>query len=231
MSIILAGLVLGLSLIIAVGPQNIFLLKSGIKREHVTAVVLTCIVSDILLIGAGTAGVGVLVDTAPLLLEVLRWGGAAYLLWFAWQNFRDAAHPGAITVAETRPETPAEEGSSGSAVLTRTRPAVAVQRRTRPARRPVWLGAVGTTLALTWFNPLAYVDVVVMVGGIANQYGEDGRWLFALGVFLAAIIWFPTVGYGAALLRRPLSRPSVWRWLNTGIGVIMVGLALKLVLM
>ena len=89
----------------------------------------------------------------------------------------------------------------------------------------------GTTLALTWFNPLAYVDVVVMVGGIANQYGEDGRWLFALGVFLAAIIWFPTVGYGAALLRRPLSRPSVWRWLNTGIGVIMVGLALKLVLM
>ncbi|AJE32985.1 hypothetical protein B842_05680 [Corynebacterium humireducens NBRC 106098 = DSM 45392] len=232
MSIILAGLVLGLSLIIAVGPQNIFLLKSGIRREHITAVILTCVASDILLIGAGTAGVGVLVDSAPLLLEILRWGGVAYLLWFAWQNFRDAAHPGAITVAETRPETPvaepeplAPESTGGSAVLTRPRPVVSA------VRRPAWLGAVGTTLALTWLNPLAYVDVVVMVGGIANQYGEDGRWLFALGAFLAAVIWFPTIGYGAVLLRRPLSRPTVWRWLNTGIGVIMVGLALKLVLM
>ncbi len=230
MSIILAGLFLGLSLIIAVGPQNIYLLKTGVTREHVAAVVLTCIISDILLISAGTAGVGVLVDSAPLLLEVLRWGGAAYLLWFAWQNFRDATHPGALTVAEERPEIPAEKDTGGSPVLTqtRTRAKVAV---TRPTRRPAWLGAVGTTVALTWLNPLAYVDVVVMIGGIANQYGENGRWLFALGAFLAAIIWFPTVGYGAALLRRPLSRPSVWRWLNTGIGVIMLGLALKLVLM
>lgn len=231
MSIILAGLFLGLSLIIAVGPQNIFLLKTGVKREHVAAVVLTCIISDVLLISAGTAGVGVLVDSAPLLLEILRWGGTAYLVWFAWQNFRDAVHPGAVTVTETTPETPADHGggSGGSAVLTRTRPATATRQRT--AHRPVWLGAVGTTVALTWLNPLAYVDVVVMIGGIANQYGTDGRWLFALGAILAAVIWFPTVGYGAALLRRPLSRPVVWRWLNIAIGIVMLGLALKLVLM
>lgn len=221
MSIIVAGLVLGLSLIIAVGPQNIFLLKSGIRREHVGAVVLTCILSDVLLISAGVAGVGVLVDSAPLLLDVLRWGGVAYLLWFAWTNFRDAARPGAITVAESAPAGPVAETGDGT-VLTRTRVTTGLRRPTR---------AVGTTLALTWLNPLAYVDVVVMVGGIANQYGTDGRWLFALGAFLAAVLWFPTVGYGAGLLRRPLSRPLVWRWLNIGIGVIMCGLALKLVLM
>ncbi|MDO5513537.1 LysE/ArgO family amino acid transporter [Corynebacterium sp.] len=225
MSIIAAGLFLGLSLIIAVGPQNIFLLKSGIKREHITAVVVTCIISDIFLISAGVAGVGVLVDRAPLLLEALRWGGAAYLLWFAWSNFRDAASPGAITVVEAPPVGREEHGGAG-AVATRTRPILR-----RPTQRPTWLGAVGTTLALTWLNPLAYVDVVVMVGGIANQYGPDGRWLFALGAFAAALLWFPTVGYGAALLRRPLSRPQVWRWLNIGIGLVMCGLALKLVLM
>ncbi|MDO5670039.1 MAG: LysE/ArgO family amino acid transporter [Corynebacterium sp.] len=228
MSIIVAGLFLGLSLIIAVGPQNIFLLKSGIKRQHVTAVVLTCIISDIFLITAGVAGVGVLVDSAPLLLEILRWGGAAYLLWFAWTNFRDAARPGAITVVETAPVGPAPDGSGGSAVLTQTRTGNALRR---PTQRPTWLSAVGTTLALTWLNPLAYVDVVVMVGGIANQYGTDGRWLFALGAFIAALVWFPTVGYGAALLRKPLSRPNVWRWVNIGIGIVMCGLALKLVLM
>lgn len=230
MSIIVAGIFLGLSLIIAVGPQNIFLLKSGIKRQHVTAVVLTCIISDIFLITAGVAGVGVLVDSAPLLLEILRWGGAAYLLWFAWTNFRDAATPGAITVVETEPIGPHDEtsGTGGGAVITRPRPTTGLKR---PTHRPTWLAAVGTTLALTWLNPLAYVDVVVMVGGIANQYGTDGRWLFALGAFIAALIWFPLVGYGAALLRKPLSRPHVWRWLNIGIGVVMCGLALKLILM
>lgn len=230
MSIIVAGVFLGLSLIIAVGPQNIFLLKSGIKRQHVTAVVLTCIICDFLLITGGVAGVGVLVDSAPLLLEILRWGGAAYLLWFAWTNFRDAATPGAITVAETEPigREVDTSGTGGGTVLTRTRPTTGLKR---PTHRPTWLAAVGTTLALTWLNPLAYVDVVVMVGGIANQYGTDDRWLFALGVFVAALIWFPFVGYGAALLRRPLSRPHVWRWLNIGIGVVMCGLALKLILM
>lgn len=231
MSIILAGLFLGLSLIIAVGPQNIFLLKSGIKRDHVTAVVLTCIISDIFLISAGVAGVGVLVESAPLLLEILRWGGAAYLLWFAWSNFRDAAQPGAITIEESHPDTPDVEatGTGSSPVLTQTRTRPVAPTKT--SHRPVWLGAVGTTLALTWLNPLAYVDVLVMVGGIANQYGQDGRWLFALGAFVAALIWFPTIGYGAALLRKPLSRPHVWRWLNIAIGCVMVGLALKLVLM
>lgn len=220
MSVIAAGLVLGLSLIIAVGPQNIHLLKTGIRREHITPVVLTCIVSDILLISAGVSGVGLLVDTAPLLLEVLRWGGAAYLVWFAWSNFRDAAHPGALTVADSAPAPSVPSG--GGTVLTRRRVAY---------RRPTRLSAVITTLALTWLNPLAYVDVVVMIGGIANQYGEQGRWLFALGAFAAALLWFPAIGYGATLLRRPLARPTVWRWLNTGIGIVLLGLALKLVLM
>ena len=229
MSIIVAGIFLGLSLIIAVGPQNIFLLKSGIKREHVTAVVLTCIISDIFLISAGVAGVGVLVESGPLLLEILRWGGAAYLLWFAWTNFRDAARPGAIKIAESEPVGRETNGGGGSTVPTQTRTGTATLKR--PTHRPSWLGAVGTTLALTWLNPLAYVDVLVMVGGIANQYGTDGRWLFALGAFIAALIWFPLVGYGAALLRKPLSRPHVWRWLNIGIGVVMCSLALKLILM
>ena len=76
MSIILAGLVLGYSLIVAIGPQNVFLIKQGIRREGITAVILACTISDIFLITAGTAGVGVLVDRAPIVLEILRWGGA-----------------------------------------------------------------------------------------------------------------------------------------------------------
>lgn len=93
MPIVLAGIVLGFSLIVAVGPQNVYIIKQGIRREGITAVILACTISDIFLITAGTAGVGVLVEQAPIVLEIMRWGGAAYLLWFAFRSFKDAINP------------------------------------------------------------------------------------------------------------------------------------------
>ncbi|TGD28494.1 amino acid transporter [Brevibacterium sp. S22] len=80
----------GWSLIIAVGPQNALLLRQGIRREHLGVVVTICIVADVLLIGAGTVGIGAIVLLAPWALEALRWLGVAYLLWFAWTSLRSA---------------------------------------------------------------------------------------------------------------------------------------------
>lgn len=84
------------SSIVAVGPQNVYIIKQGIRREGITAVILACMISDIFLITAGTAGVGALVEKAPIVLEIMRWGGAAYLLWFAFRSFRDAINPGSL---------------------------------------------------------------------------------------------------------------------------------------
>lgn len=67
------------ALIIAIGAQNAFVLRQGLKREHVLSVVLVCALSDVLLIGIGIAGLGTLVQREPLLLGVARWGGAAFL--------------------------------------------------------------------------------------------------------------------------------------------------------
>ena len=75
-----AGLLTGLALIVAIGAQNAFVLRQGIRREHVGVVVLVCLLSDALLILAGTAGIGVIVERVPVVLEILRWGGAAYLI-------------------------------------------------------------------------------------------------------------------------------------------------------
>ena len=87
----LAGFSLGLSLILAIGAQNAFVLRQGLRGEHVPAVVLTCAVSDAVLIVAGVAGFGALVEAAPWIVPVFRWGGAAFLLayaaraaWSAW---------------------------------------------------------------------------------------------------------------------------------------------------
>ena len=84
----LTGLVTGLSLIVAIGAQNAYVLRQGLRREHVGIVVVICAVSDLLLIAAGTLGIGTLVRYVPWLLVALTWGGVAYLLWLAYRSFR-----------------------------------------------------------------------------------------------------------------------------------------------
>jgi L-lysine exporter family protein LysE/ArgO len=79
LSALLQGFVTSAALIIAIGAQNAFVLRQGLKREHVLAVVLVCALSDMLLIGLGVAGLGALVQREPVLLAVARWGGALFL--------------------------------------------------------------------------------------------------------------------------------------------------------
>ena len=77
---LLSGLASGLSLIVAIGAQNAFVLRQGVQRSHVLLVVAVCALSDVVLIALGVAGVGVLIELAPGVLEVVRWAGAAFLL-------------------------------------------------------------------------------------------------------------------------------------------------------
>jgi L-lysine exporter family protein LysE/ArgO len=79
MTILLTGVVAGLSLIVVIGAQNAYVLRQGLRREHVGAVVAICAVSDLALIGGGVAGIGVLVERAPTALDVVRWLGVAFL--------------------------------------------------------------------------------------------------------------------------------------------------------
>ncbi|WGH78031.1 LysE/ArgO family amino acid transporter [Jannaschia ovalis] len=93
MTSFLSGFGLGFSLILAIGAQNAFVLRQGLRGEHVLAVALTCALSDALLIAAGVAGIGALVGVLPWLVPAFRWGGAAFLLvygaraaWSAWRG-------------------------------------------------------------------------------------------------------------------------------------------------
>jgi L-lysine exporter family protein LysE/ArgO len=96
---LLSGFLLGLSLILAIGAQNAFVLRQGLRGEHVFAVCAVCAISDAILIAAGVAGFGALVVAIPWLAPVMRFGGAAFLLfyglrslWSAWHN-RGALNP------------------------------------------------------------------------------------------------------------------------------------------
>ncbi|RMC28961.1 LysE/ArgO family amino acid transporter [Paracoccus siganidrum] len=91
----LAGLGTGLSLIMAIGAQNAFVLKQGLLGRHVLAVCLFCAVSDALLIGLGVGGMSVIGARMPALVEAMRWGGVAFLLWYGARAFRAAWRGGA----------------------------------------------------------------------------------------------------------------------------------------
>lgn len=208
---VLAGLGLGLSLIVAIGAQNVFVLRQGIRREHVLAVVAICALSDAALIIAGVAGLGFVIAAAPWLVVVARWAGALFLLCYGVLAARRAWRGGEeLEVDSADAAASAPRGSS--ATLTRTRLA------------PVVL----TTLALTWLNPHVYLDTVLMLGSIAATHGA-GRWLFAAGAIAASILWFTALGFGARHLGRWLRTPRSWRILDAIIAVVMIALAISLV--
>lgn len=100
-SVYLTGMMMGLSLIVAIGAQNAFVLRQGLRNEHVFAVCLACAVSDALLIVLGVTSLHKIATMLPWLDPVMRYGGAAFLIWFGAKSlyaaFRSA---GALTVGE-----------------------------------------------------------------------------------------------------------------------------------
>lgn len=123
-SAFLAGFQLSLGLILAIGAQNAFVLRQGLRREHVLPVVLFCASSDALLIAAGVAGMGTLAHRFPLAGEILRWGGVAFLLWYGARAFRAAWTGGESLRAAQGGGAPLAEVLGALALLTWANPHV-----------------------------------------------------------------------------------------------------------
>ena len=90
LGVFIQGLLLGLSLIVAIGAQNAFVLRQGLRREHVFAVCLVCAASDAVLIAVGVAGFGQLARWLPLAAPAMRYGGAAFLVFYGGRSFISA---------------------------------------------------------------------------------------------------------------------------------------------
>ncbi|WP_409474253.1 LysE/ArgO family amino acid transporter [Streptomyces sp. HC307] len=136
-----AGFGTGLSLIVAIGAQNAFVLRQGVRREAILAVVGICALSDALLIALGVGGVGAMVVAWPGALTVVGWIGGAFLLGYGALAARRALKPGQEAL-RTEGET---AGSRRRAVL--------------------------TCLAMTWLNPHVYLDTVFLLGSVAADQG------------------------------------------------------------
>lgn len=216
----LAGLGLGLSLIVAIGAQNVFVLRQGLRKEHVGWVVLICAVSDALLIALGVSGMGAAIVNVPWLATGARWAGAAFLLVYAFLAARRAWQrvPETFDVADAQPDGHSDDAPpAGRRADTRGSSATATTLR----------ATVLAGLALTWLNPHVYLDTVFLLGTVAASHG-DAKWVFAAGAVTGSVLWFASLGYGARLLNRWLNRPQAWRALDGAIAVIMAVLAIML---
>jgi L-lysine exporter family protein LysE/ArgO len=98
-----AGLLTGVSLIVAIGAQNAFVLRQGLAREHVVPVVAICAVSDLVLILAGVAGIGTVVEQAAWVIDVVRWLGVAFLTWYGVSSLLRARHTSGLAAAAPEP--------------------------------------------------------------------------------------------------------------------------------
>ena len=185
---ITTGFASGLALIIAIGAQNAFVLRQGLKRQNILAVVFFCAVADAILIGAGILGLGAVIETVPWVLVALRFGGAAYLIWFGIGSIRRAIRPSILE-------------ASGQAKSNLSK-------------------AIGTAAALTFLNPHVYIDTVILLGSIGNQFVND-RWWFWLGASIGSFVWFFGLGYFARLLSPFTSSLKFWRILDLLIAAVM----------
>ncbi|MCY7413100.1 MAG: LysE/ArgO family amino acid transporter [Salinibacterium sp.] len=156
MTALLAGLGLGVSLIVAIGAQNAFVLRQGLRREHVLIVVVVCAASDAVLIVAGIAGLGALIEQADWVLVVVRIAGAAFLAWYGIGAVRRVVKPKALEAEEGGERMPRRTALVTVLALTWLNPHVYLDT-------VVLLGSIGGTYgeARWWFALGAIVGSVV----------------------------------------------------------------------
>ncbi len=196
------GLGLGASLIIAIGAQNAFVLRQGLRRQHVFITALICTLCDLTLITLGVMGLGAFIEHAPILLDLTKWGGAAFLFFYGFRSFRSALKPETLNT---------ENYADKEAVTLRS--------------------TILAVLAFSLLNPHVYLDTVILLGGIGARHPLNQRPSFILGASTASLLWFFGLAYGAALLTPLFRKPITWRLLDIFVGCVMWLIAIRLLVM
>ena len=206
-----AGMVLSISLIMAIGPQNAHVLRMGLQRQHLWLTVAVCAVADIALIALGVLSLAQLGGLSDKLHGALVGAGMLFLMVYGWQAFQRFLHPTAL-VLNPQHKASAEPGTPAGRV-----PAAPVTRRQ----------ALLSALAFSWLNPHAWLDTAVLIGTASLAYGQ-GSTSFGLGAAAGSLLWFLSLGVAAFWLGRRLNSLHIWRALDGAVALMMWGTALWL---
>ena len=198
LSAFLSGFILGFSLILAIGAQNSFVLRQGLMGRHVFIVALFCALSDALLISIGVAGISIFLNNYIDLASDWLFGISA--IWLAGYG------------------------------LLRLRDAV-IGKSVLIAENSSVNGLVSTLSflsVLTFANPHVYLDTVVLIGSVSQQFPGNTKLAYVLGASLASFVFFFCLAYGAKFLSPIMQRPIAWRLLDSFIAFVMFTLAFNI---
>ncbi|MFP8781412.1 LysE/ArgO family amino acid transporter [Hydrogenophaga sp. RWCD_12] len=195
-----SGMVLSLSLIMAIGPQNAHVLRMGLQRQHLWLTVAVCALADIVLISLGVLGLAQLGGLSDKLLGALIGAGVLFLGVYGWQAFQRFLRP--------RQPVAAPAGATPQHA-----PPAVTQRQ-----------AILSALAFSWLNPHAWLDTAVLIGTASLAYGQGSK-VFGLGAATGSLVWFLLLGAAAFWLGRRLNSLHIWRVLDGAVALMMWGTA------
>ena len=198
LSAFLTGFFLGLSLIVAIGAQNIFVLRQGVLRQHIFYVALFCALSDAFLICIGIVGISFFFNNFVNQFADLLLGFSS--IWLASY--------GAVRLIS------AFKSNSTIQIETSTPKSL--------------LPTLTILTVLTFANPHVYLDTMVLIGTVSQQFPNNAKLAYVLGASIASFVFFFSLAYGAKFLSPIMQRPIAWRLLDSFIAFVMFTLAIKM---
>ena len=199
LSAFLTGFFLGFSLILAFGAQNSFILRQGFVGRHVFTVALFCSLSDALLISIGVAGISIFLNNYIDLFSDWLFGISA--IWLTVY--------GLMRLKDT------VKGKSALVI--------------ESASTNGLISTLSFLVVLTFANPHVYLDTVVLIGSVSQQFPGNIKVAYVMGASLASFVFFFSLAYGAKFLSPILQKPIAWRVLDGFIAFVMFSLAIKMV--
>ena len=195
---LLTGFFLGLSLIIAIGAQNAFVLRQGVLRQHVFFIALFCSISDALLIILGVLGISYFFNDFFNEYSKIIFGFAS--LWLCIYGF-----------------------ISLNSVFKSNSKIIESNIKSSTLKNAISISAI-----FTFANPHVYLDTMILIGSISQQFEDFNRVYFLFGACLASFAWFFCIAYGAKLITPLMQTPKHWQVLDAFIASIMFIIAFKL---
>jgi L-lysine exporter family protein LysE/ArgO len=195
---LLTGFFLGLSLIIAIGAQNAFVLRQGVLRQHVFFIALFCSIADTMLIILGVTGISYFFNDfiSEYSKEIF---GVASLWLFIYGLLRIRS-----------------SFRSNSAIILKNQESSNL------------INTISIISIFTFANPHVYLDTMILIGSISQQFQGLNRAYFTFGACSASFVWFFSIAFGAKLLTPMMQKPRHWRILDLLIAIIMFIIAINL---
>ena len=197
---LIQGFLVCASIIIAFGPQNLFILRQGLRRQHLFATALLSTLADLVLIVLAVGGLSTLISNSSVIHSVVTVAGIVFLVWCGGRSLLNGYRP--PSTIERAPSSTATKGLQTTILA---------------------------TLSFSFLNPSAYLDTLIIIGSKSLNFPIDQRLVFGVGAVLASGFWFFTLAYGASKLSPIFRSQATWRTFEVISGCIMLVIAMTII--